>query len=158
MGFTSSNCVLNPFKIAGMLHWKLFAARSFNVLNSSYDHFGCYESVFYNIYRLYKIGKYLYHTVKKNIFITDIVITIWVDPDLIQSVFSSNFHAFPTRWPGGGTFGRGPIFGRTLDVISDIPSWKRLRSTLSPGFSTKQLNQMLHAIEATIGTLLYYII
>jgi len=79
---------------------------------------------------------------------TPIILT--VDPDLIQSVFSSNFHAFPTRWPSGGTFGRGPIFGRTLDIISDIPSWKRLRSTLSPGFSTKQLNQMLHAIEATI--------
>ena len=53
MGFTSSNCVLNPFKIAGMLHWKLFAARSFNVLNSSYDHFGCYESVFFIIFTDY---------------------------------------------------------------------------------------------------------
>ena len=75
-----------------------------------------------------------------------------VDPDIIHSVFASHFHAFPSRYPSSGTMGRGPIFGRTIDIIADMPSWKRIRSTLSPGFSTKQLNQMLHAIEATIGT------
>ena len=75
-----------------------------------------------------------------------------VDPDIIHSVFASHFHSFPSRYPSSGTMGRGPIFGRTIDIISDIPAWKRIRSTLSPGFSTKQLNQMLHAIEATIGT------
>ena len=74
-----------------------------------------------------------------------------VDPNLIQLIFVSNFNAFPHRTPGGGSIGGGPIFGNTLDIISDMPRWKRLRSTLSAGFSTKQLNEMIHAIEASIG-------
>ena len=74
-----------------------------------------------------------------------------VDPDLIQLIFASNFNAFPHRTPGGGSIGGGHIFGQTLDLISDMPRWKRLRSTLSAGFSTKQLNEMIHAIEASIG-------
>lgn len=74
-----------------------------------------------------------------------------VDPDLIQLIFASNFNAFPHRTPGGGSIGGGHIFGHTLDIISDMPRWKRLRSTLSAGFSTKQLNQMIQAIETSIG-------
>ena len=93
MGFTSSNCVLNPFKIAGMLHWKLFAARSFNVLNSSYDHFGCYESVFYNIYRLYKIVKYLYHPEKT--FLSPILWSLFESiPILFNRCFRRTFMRF----------------------------------------------------------------
>ena len=74
-----------------------------------------------------------------------------MDPDLIQSIFASNFNVFPHRTPGGGSIGGGHIFGQTLDLISDMPRWKRLRSTLSAGFSTKQLNQMMQAIETSIG-------
>jgi len=73
-----------------------------------------------------------------------------VDPNLIQLIFASNFNVFPHRTPGGGSIGGGHIFGHTLDIISDMPRWKRLRSTLSVGFSTKQLNQMMQAIETSI--------
>ena len=93
MGFTSSNCVLNPFKIAGMLHWKLFAARSFNVLNSSYDHFGCYESVFIiftDYIRLLNIC-----TTRKKTFLSPILWSLFESiPILFNRCFRRTFMRF----------------------------------------------------------------
>ena len=74
-----------------------------------------------------------------------------VDEELIRLVFATHFGSFPTRVPGGGSVGAGPIFGHTLDVLSDMPRWKRLRSTLAVGFSTRQLNEMVVAINNSIG-------
>ena len=74
-----------------------------------------------------------------------------VDEELIRLVFATHFGSFPTRVPGGGSVGAGPIFGHTLDAISDMPRWKRLRSTLAVGFSTRQLNEMVVAINNSIG-------
>ena len=74
-----------------------------------------------------------------------------VDEELIRLSFATHFGSFPTRVPGGGSVGAGPIFGHTLDVLSDMPRWKRLRSTLAVGFSTRQLNEMVVAINNSIG-------
>ena len=74
-----------------------------------------------------------------------------VDEELIRLTFATHFGSFPTRVPGGGSVGAGPIFGHTLDAISDMPRWKRLRSTLAVGFSTRQLNEMVVAINNSIG-------
>lgn len=73
-----------------------------------------------------------------------------VDEELIRLTFATHFGSFPTRVPGGGSVGAGPIFGHTLDVLSDMPRWKRLRSTLAVGFSTRQLNEMVVAINNSI--------
>ena len=74
-----------------------------------------------------------------------------VDEELIRLVFTTHFGSFPSRVPIGQSMGNGPIFGETLEIISDMPRWKRLRSTLSAGFSTKQLNEMIIAISESIG-------
>ena len=74
-----------------------------------------------------------------------------VDDELIRLVFTTHFGSFPSRVPIGQSMGNGPIFGETLEIISDMPRWKRLRSTLSAGFSTKQLNEMIIAISKSIG-------
>ena len=75
-----------------------------------------------------------------------------VDEELIRLTFATHFGSFPTRVPGGaGSIGAGPIFGHTLDVLLDMPRWKRLRSTLAVGFSTRQLNEMMLAINNSIG-------
>ena len=50
-----------------------------------------------------------------------------------------------------GTIGAGPIFSHTLDILSDMPKWKRQRSTLTAGFSTKQLNEMIPTIDNAIS-------
>ncbi len=75
-----------------------------------------------------------------------------VDSELIRLVFAKHFGSFPTRLPGvKGSIGRGPIFGHTLEAMSDMPRWKRLRSTLTVGFSTRQLNEMVVAINNSMG-------
>ena len=81
-----------------------------------------------------------------------------VDEELIRLTFATHFGSFPTRVPGGGSMGAGPIFGHTLDVISDMPRWKRLRSTLAVGFSTRQLNEMVVAINNSIGKVSVFIL
>jgi len=108
---------------------------------------------------------------KSNPRFTPTILTI--DDELIRLIFATHFGLFPTRVPVGQTFGNGPIFGHTLQLISDMPRWKRkvqsspeinskhwikqnlnsnrLRSTLSPGFSTRQLNEMVIAISKSIG-------
>ena len=74
-----------------------------------------------------------------------------IDPELIKAVFTTHFGSFPHRNPAGkGSFGAGPIFGNTLDITTDMPKWKRLRSTLASGFSTRQLNEMIPSIDEAI--------
>ena len=73
-----------------------------------------------------------------------------IDQELIRLSFATHFGSFPLRVPKG-SIGAGPIFGHTLNVLSDMPRWKRLRSTLAVGFSTRQLNEMVIAIEQSIG-------
>ena len=72
------------------------------------------------------------------------------EAELIRLIWTTHFGSFPTRVPGGSV-GAGPIFGHTLDALSDMPRWKRLRSTLAVGFSTRQLNEMVVAINNSIG-------
>ena len=75
-------------------------------------------------------------------------IIMTVDTELIQKVFTTYFHQFPSRnIVTSGTLGAGPIFNNTLDIIDDMHVWKRQRSTLSAGFSTKQLNEMMPVFE-----------
>ena len=50
-----------------------------------------------------------------------------------------------------GSIGAGPVFGETLDIISDMVKWKRLRSTVAAGFSTRQLTEMIPAIDEAIS-------
>ena len=82
-----------------------------------------------------------------------------VDEELIRLTFATHFASFPTRSPipGGGSTGAGPIFGHPLNLISDMPRWKRLRSTLAVGFSTRQLNEMVMAINDSIGKVLVFV-
>ena len=75
-----------------------------------------------------------------------------IDPELIKAVFTTHFASFPHRNPAGkGSVGAGPIFGDTLDITADMQKWKRLRSTLAAGFSTRQLNEMIPSIDAAIS-------
>ena len=74
-----------------------------------------------------------------------------VDPELIRLIFSTHFGSFPIRVPVGDSIGGGPIFNVLLNLISDIPKWKRLRSTLTEGFSTKNLNQMVSTLQNCAG-------
>ena len=50
-----------------------------------------------------------------------------------------------------GSIGAGPVYGQTLDIISDMVKWKRLRSTIAAGFSTRQLSEMIPAIDEAIS-------
>ena len=78
-----------------------------------------------------------------------------IDPELIKAVFTTHFGSFPHRNPAGkGSIGAGPIFGNTLDITADMPKWKRLRSTLAAGFSTRQLNEMIPSIDDAISKFL----
>ena len=52
------------------------------------------------------------------------------DIELIKKVFTTHFGSFPTRNPQSGSIGAGPIFGNTLDIMADMPRWKRMRSTV----------------------------
>ena len=80
---------------------------------------------------------------------TPVIFTI--DPELIKLIFTTHFGSFPHRNPASGSIGAGPIFGHTLDIISDMVKWKRLRSTVAAGFSTRQLNEMIPSIDEAIS-------
>ena len=74
-----------------------------------------------------------------------------IDPELIQATFATNFGSFPIRTPVGKSIGGGPIFNNLLTLMTDIPRWKRLRSTLTEGFSTRNLNQMIPTLQHCAG-------
>ena len=80
--------------------------------------------------------------------ISPVVMTI--DTQLIGKLFNSHFHLFNSRNPAVGEIGAGPIFGHTMDIIDDMKSWKRQRSTLTAGFSTKQLNEMIPVFDSVL--------
>ena len=74
-----------------------------------------------------------------------------VDPELIRETFATHFGSFPIRVPVGESIGGGPIFNDLLNLMSNIPKWKRLRSTLTEGFSMKNLNQMIPTLQNCAG-------
>ena len=74
-----------------------------------------------------------------------------VDPELIRETFATHFGSFPIRVPVGDSIGGGPIFNDLLNLMSNIPQWKRLRSTLTEGFSMKNLNQMIPTLQNCAG-------
>merc|ERR1711892_330803 len=73
-----------------------------------------------------------------------------VDTGLIAKLFNTHFHLFNSRNPAMGEIGAGPIFGYTMDLLDDMKSWKRQRSTLTAGFSTKQLNEMIPVFDGVL--------
>jgi len=73
-----------------------------------------------------------------------------VDTELIKLIFTTHFASFPHRNPASGSIGGGPIFGHTLDIVSDMVKWKRMRATVAAGFSTRQLNEMIPSIDEAI--------
>lgn len=79
-------------------------------------------------------------------FTAPVIMTI--DIDIIKPVWTTYFGAFPTRMPTEGSMGIGKEFSTTLDQINDVHQWKRIRSTISPSFSTKQLGEMLSMSSA----------
>ena len=52
-------------------------------------------------------------------------VIVTVDIDLIQKITISHFHQFNSHNPAQGAIGAGPIFGYTLDILDDMPRWKR---------------------------------
>jgi len=77
-----------------------------------------------------------------------------MDDTLIKQVFTTHFHAFPHRMPTDASFGAGEIGNVQMNTVKDIHTWKRLRSTLSPGFSTRQLDVMYEQTKIVIRHLL----
>jgi len=81
-------------------------------------------------------------------------VVLTIDKDIIQQIFTSQFSLFNTRMPTDGTFALGKDLNTTLDQINDIHQWKRVRSTMAPGFSSKQLTEMLPIINGCLDTLI----
>merc|ERR1711935_826954 len=77
-------------------------------------------------------------------------VVMTVDSGLITKLFNTHFHLFNSRNPAMGEIGAGPIFGYTMDLLDDMKSWKRQRSTLTAGFSTKQLNEMIPVFDGVL--------
>ena len=77
-------------------------------------------------------------------------VVMTVDTGLITKLFNTHFHLFNSRNPAMGEIGAGPIFGYTMDLLDDMKSWKRQRSTLTAGFSTKQLNEMIPVFDEVL--------
>ena len=63
------------------------------------------------------------------------------------------FREFPHRMPVDGSFGGGTIGMSQLNVSVDMHQWKRMRSTLTPGFSTRQMNVMFDHTKIVIQQL-----
>ena len=80
--------------------------------------------------------------------LTPTILTI--DPELIRLVFSTYFGSFPDRALVGESTGAGPIYNLILTSMP-ITRWRRVRSTLTEGFSTKNLNQMIPSILNCAG-------
>ena len=49
-----------------------------------------------------------------------------------------------------GEMGAGPIFGKMMNFLDDMPSWKRQRTTMTAAFSTKQLNEILTGLDQVL--------
>ena len=49
-----------------------------------------------------------------------------------------------------GEMGAGPIFGKMMNFLDDMPSWKRQRATMTTAFSTKQLNEMIIGLDQVL--------
>ena len=55
----------------------------------------------------------------------------------------------------GMSLGLGHDMALTLDQIDNVHQWKRLRSSMSPGFSTRQLGEMLIHTNTSLGKQLF---
>lgn len=80
-------------------------------------------------------------------------IILTIDTELIKQVFTTHFGSFPHRMPFEASLGFGKEFRTTLDQVSDVHQWKRLRSTMSPGFSNRQLGEMLAITNSCLDKL-----
>ena len=66
---------------------------------------------------------------------------------------TTHFNEFPHRMAQDGSFGGGTIGTSQLDMTRDMHQWKRMRSTLTPGFSTRQMNVMFDHTKIVIQQL-----
>jgi cytochrome P450 len=65
----------------------------------------------------------------------------------------THFHQFPHRMAFTGSFGAGKIGEMQLNIVSDPHAWKRMRSTLTPGFTQRQMADMYQYSKEVIHQL-----
>jgi len=58
--------------------------------------------------------------------------------------------------PFDGSVGFGKDLSQSMDQINDVHQWKRLRSTMAPGFSTRQLGEMFVVTNHCLGFIIYF--
>ncbi|CAG5088168.1 Oidioi.mRNA.OKI2018_I69.PAR.g11760.t1.cds [Oikopleura dioica] len=79
---------------------------------------------------------------------------IWtVDTEIINDVFVKHFSSFTSRLKPTGSMGQGKDIREALNVITDPHQWRRVRQTISPSFSNRQLTEMLEIIKDRLDIL-----
>ncbi|RWS14119.1 cytochrome P450-like protein, partial [Dinothrombium tinctorium] len=75
------------------------------------------------------------------------------DPDLLKQVLVKNFNLFPNRRPFEVN---DPIAERALDLLRD-EEWKRIRSIVTPTFSSGKIRRMKPLIMQCVQNTLHYL-
>ena len=57
----------------------------------------------------------------------------------------------------GQSMGLGKDFSQTMDIVSNPHVWKRQRNTMAPGFTQRQLSEMIITTNSCIGKLYHQI-
>lgn len=85
--------------------------------------------------------------------LTDAII-LSIDPEIIKLVFTTHFGSFYSRMPNEGqSMGLGKDFSQTMDIVSNPHVWKRQRNTMAPGFTQRQLSEMIITTNSCIDSL-----
>jgi len=72
------------------------------------------------------------------------------DVDVADKIFKTHFHGFPHRMMNERSFGAGAEMNAQLNITYNMKQWKRLRSTLSRGFSQRNKEEMLPQVKSVI--------
>lgn len=82
-----------------------------------------------------------------NFMFTDSILV--ADPELLQIILSKEFTSFVNRHP---VLPSDPIFKHVIALVMD-DKWKRLRSVITPAFSTGKIRNMMPRFRRTLKTL-----
>lgn len=74
------------------------------------------------------------------------------DPDLCRQIMSKDFHVFTNR-RDLGKFKFDETFMNAISIIKD-EQWKRVRSIMSPTFSTGKMRRMRPLVDECIQTMI----
>jgi len=79
---------------------------------------------------------------------------IWtVDTDVINEVFVKHFSSFTSRLKPVGSLGQGKDLREALNVVDGGNKWRRIRQTISPSFSNRQLTEMMEISRSRLDVL-----